>query len=80
MTQANKDDTYNGFSSYETWNVALWLTNDETLYNMAKRYDSYHDAIRMLKYLGYSKTPDGISYTDNNLDINELDEVLSDSY
>lgn len=24
--------TYNGFENYETWNVNLWLNNDETMY------------------------------------------------
>lgn len=27
-----EDKTYNGWSNYETWNVKLWLDNDETTY------------------------------------------------
>lgn len=26
----------NGWTNYESWNVALWIDNDEDLYNLAK--------------------------------------------
>jgi len=28
--------TYNGWTNYETWNVALWLDNDEGTYNYVR--------------------------------------------
>jgi len=37
---------YNGWTNYETWNVALWAANDEGLYNMAResKPDDGYDA------------------------------------
>lgn len=33
ITQTTTDTTYNGYTNYPTWNVALWLDNDEGIYN-----------------------------------------------
>lgn len=33
---SDKDRTYNGWSSYEGWAVALWLDNDEGSYNLMR--------------------------------------------
>jgi len=30
-----EDRKYNGWVNYETWSVNLWLTNDQSMYNMA---------------------------------------------
>ena len=35
MTDAN--ETYNGWTNYETWQCALWLGDDEYLYSLAQR-------------------------------------------
>lgn len=29
----SEDKKYNGWTNYETWNVALWLDNEEGSYN-----------------------------------------------
>ncbi len=33
MPAHRKDVAYQGSANYESWNVALWLSNDEGMYN-----------------------------------------------
>ena len=42
-------EDYNGWTNYETWNVKLWLDNDEAT------FDDVHEAIRsLLDYPGWN--------------------------
>ena len=41
QTNDMTDTTYNGWTNYETWNAALWIGNDEFLYNTAKACVTY---------------------------------------
>ena len=60
---------YNGWTNYETWNVALWMDNDETEYAWARSchsFKEYRDGTASL-------TEDGVSLYDPKLNIKELD-------
>lgn len=75
-----EDTTYNGWKNYETWNVSLWIQNDEPLYHLAREYSSfgYQSFAESLKEVGSYETPDGVAWTDSGLDITELDEMIAE--
>lgn len=74
------DTTYNGWANYETWNVALWLGNDEGLYHLARgyRHHGYKSLSHVLVELYGPNTPDGVNWQDSELDITELNEMLEE--
>ena len=72
------DKGYNGWSNYETWNVALWIQNDEGLYEFAKCCTDYEQVIEGLYDCGSKETPDGVKWNDKKLNHIELNEMLED--
>lgn len=70
--QALQKQGYNGWTNYETWNVALWIENEEWLYEFAKRCDSYDAFVYYLKECGDKKTPDGVSWFSRKVNRKEL--------
>jgi len=78
---------YNGWTNYETWNVALWIGNDEGLYHEARRCNSYETFVQRMKDLAEDcgdtsgiayQTPDGVAWNDSGLDTDELDNMLTE--
>ena len=72
------DTTYNGWANYETWNVALWIQNDEFLYTLAQKCGSYEDFLSVLEELKTVATPDGVRYADPAVNAIELDTDVFD--
>ena len=73
------EQTYNGWTNYETWNVALWLQNDPGLYDLAREYFTY-DVLAEVLYLefGLKETPDGVKFNDPKINRIEMNEMLED--
>ena len=74
---------YVGWKNKATWNVALYIGNDEPLYRAAvdymKRYpESKHPYFNFIKSLGMErdKTPDGFKWASQILDYKELNEMM----
>ena len=80
MTTATmtETETYNGWENWATWNVSLWLQNDERLYKVARQYDRYDALIPRLEYEFGQMTPDGARWMDPTIDTAALDEMLTD--
>lgn len=70
--------TYNGWQNYETWNVSIWLQNDEKMYKIAQKYDSYDALIPRLELNFGAMTPDGVRWMDGTIATDELDEMLAE--
>ncbi len=71
------DTTYNGWTNFQTFNVALWIQNDEGLYDIARRCDDYQDFVDSIEGL-ITETPDGVSFTSDELNFHELNDLIED--
>jgi len=76
----DKKEKFNGWSDWTTWNVALWINNEETIYNIAKDCNDYIDFLfEMQAMCGFYSTPDGADYGEANLEeMNELIKEISE--
>lgn len=90
MTTTNTATTYNGWANYETWNAALWIGNDEFLYNTAKACVEYVNEGdtpwakfqrcmmdgQIGRYLG--ATGDGVAWDHPAIDAAEMEDMMQD--
>jgi len=76
---------YNGWTNWETWNVALWIGNDPGLYELAcdvaRHGETYGHLVSMIHDAGSKETPDSCKWDDvniNGLEVNEMMKELID--
>lgn len=83
-------NTYNGWSNYETWNAALWIGNDEFLYNTAKACVEYcgDNETPWVKFVRcmmegqigrmLGQTGDGVPWNHPDISVDEMDKMMAE--
>jgi hypothetical protein len=79
------DRTYHGYASYQTWNVVLWISNNQSLNHLAARCLSYNEFVEVLREMDRGKdlayeTPDGVAWKDSSVNLSELQEYWEESF
>lgn len=79
MAPSKNAATYNGWKNYETWNVALYIANDEPMYRFAQR------CVRANRRNPYAvfiegkrgeRTPDGVAWHSRKVSRREVNEAM----
>ena len=84
-------ETYNGWANYETWNAALWIGNDEFLYNTAKACVRFAEGetpwekfVRCMtagqigRFIG--ETGDGVRWDNSAINASEMNACLAEIF
>ena len=62
-------EKYNGWADWTTWNCALWINNEQSIYNIAAVCDTYTDFLWEIQAMcGFYSTPDGSAYGESKYD------------
>ena len=66
----------NGWKDYETWNVSLWIQNDETLYRLALASAGFQTFMNDMISWGCTETKDGVKWSD--ADYSEVQSMFNE--
>ena len=74
------DVSYNGWTNYETWNVVLWIENDESIQECIQVNDvcCYEELLELLYEYGCKKTPNGVNWYDPKINRAEINGDVFD--
>ena len=73
--------SYNGWTNWETWNVAMWIGNDEMFNRIMTQASkgNWETFKELAANWGIIKTPDGVYFEAAEVDQNQLyDAFLED--
>lgn len=76
------NSTYNGYKNYNTWNIALWISNDYGLYNLAvefmENFKGQAPYKKFVEFLGLEneKTLDDVKFIDRSLSYRDLNSFM----
>lgn len=78
MAKTQEDTTYNGCENWDTWNVRVWLTNDEDTYHAARSVAWRWNAESLLRELATETgaLTDGVDF--NAVNWEEVVEAVTD--
>lgn len=66
-------DTYNGWTDWTTWSVALWIGNDEGIYQIAQSCKDFDEFVAVIET---EATPDGAVW--DQADADEMQQLWND--
>ena len=78
------DKECNGWKNYQTWNVVLWIDNDEDLYMAARdfmeEYKGSNPYRAFIQRMGMTRgrTPDNVKWLSSFIDKNEVNEYMNE--
>ena len=78
---APQNEEHNGRKNRQTWNVALWVQNDESLYRYALAYKKASKRPSRRGFVQFAslegrRTPDNIAFDGSRLDYKSLSKMI----
>ena len=75
-----QENEYNGWTNYETWNVSLWINNNEKMYELAndEEVKTYDDFIELASEYNLTTTGDSVEFVNPKINTDEIDEMIEE--